>query len=226
VLYFCQQESKAEDKFMTDRTLPKPGEFYRHFKNRLYQIICVAKNSETEEPVVVYQALYGDFGIWARPAEEFLSEVDHEKYPQIRQKYRFEPVVPKKAEPRQNGTEDMAQGITVTNGTGRPSALSPEDNAGTEDDAAEAEEGVKNSVLIEFLDADDKEVKKAVLTRNIKRITQSDLDGIYTSYGITGFGGSEKQQVEGLLKFLEMQEQYEGDHLRGGKTSCSTSRKN
>ena len=67
----------------------KVGCRYRHFKGHIITVIAIAKHTETMEDLVIYQH---EDQVWARPCDMFLSEVDHGKYPDVKQKYRFEEV--------------------------------------------------------------------------------------------------------------------------------------
>lgn len=69
-----------------------PGDVVRHFKGNLYEVLCFARDSETQAELVVYRALYGERGVWVRLKAMFLSPVDRDKYPDAGQTYRFERV--------------------------------------------------------------------------------------------------------------------------------------
>lgn len=115
------------------REIPRAGERYRHFKNRDYQIVALARHSETGEWMVVYQALYGDFGVWVRPLSMFLEPVDRKKYPDASQRFRFERVALPGAQEDGKNCSEYAGGRTGAGRQGRPEAYvreeRPEANA-------------------------------------------------------------------------------------------------
>lgn len=138
---------------------PMPGEIYRHFKNKMYQIVTVAAHSETGEWYVVYQALYGDFRTYIRPYDMFISPVDHHKYPDVEQEYRFamieEPVVPAIiAQGKKTESVRMQDGmVEKTTGT--------DENPNLEE--GEELQGV-NPHFLAFLDADSYSKKYDIVT--------------------------------------------------------------
>ena len=75
---------------MSDTRTIKIHGVYRHFKGNYYLVEELARDSETDKVLVVYRKLYGDGSLWVRPLDMFLSEVDHGKYPDVTQRWRFE----------------------------------------------------------------------------------------------------------------------------------------
>ena len=67
----------------------KEGGKYRHFKGNIYEVVAIAKDSEDLSLKVVYKH---NNEYWVRPYDMFISEVDHKKYPEVKQKYRFEKI--------------------------------------------------------------------------------------------------------------------------------------
>ena len=70
----------------------KVGALYRHFKGDVYLVLGTGFHSETKEEYVIYKGMYGNFDVYLRPKDMFMSEVDHEKYPDVEEKYRFEEI--------------------------------------------------------------------------------------------------------------------------------------
>lgn len=127
----------------------------RHTRSFVLPVI-----QETREKMVVYQALYGDFGCYVRPLEMFLSEVDHEKYPEVTQKYRFELA----DEVKENAPEDtMAKSLEVNPHQVDIVDLSNDEPAVSDAEGMKETEEQADPALLVFLDADTLEEKYEIL---------------------------------------------------------------
>ena len=181
----------------------RTGQFYRHFKGGLYQIVGVAEHTETGEKLVIYQALYGDYKIYARPYEMFAGETDHEKYPEVTQKYRFELTVP---------------GETVTEEPEKKEQVSVAEAQKEEPpvrtaEAEPADAGV-NPILLEFLDADSYEEKLNILAGLHHRITNEMITTMAISCDIEVNDGEPEERYEELKNCLLTMEKFECNRLR------------
>ena len=200
---------------MTERIV-RPGEFYRHFKNKLYQIVAVARHSETGESMVVYQALYGDYGVYVRPYDMFTSEVDHEKYPEVTQQWRFERV-----EPEQNAA-GMAAGCgqaavgngQVAAGTGQVAAGTGQVAGNRQDSRRYYADRTPDPAFLQFLDTEDFDLRMECLKALDERVTQQELDSIYLVLDMKPEQGSLQEQLYAVRRFLTMQKRYDGSRLR------------
>ncbi len=205
--------------------IPKPGEFYRHFKNKMYQIVAVASHSETGEKLVIYQALYGDYGIYARPLDNFLSPVDREKYPQAEQKFRFEKTEPgcgNEAEPEQGTREKTLVQSRRNCGLAGRGVISAERDGGWGFSPIEPVPDQPNPLLIEFLDAESTEEQLAVLRRMEGCVGKRELDSVCVYLDISTRYGSLEEQTEGIRRYLKLQMHYDASRLRRGKRDDSS----
>lgn len=172
--------------------IPKPGEFYRHFKDKLYQIITIAVHSETGEPMVVYQALYGDFQVYVRPLDLFVSPVDRDKYPDAKQEYRFEPVTMHR--------EHQGSETNKADEDGRT--------------GAEPEQNKLNPLVVSFVEAERYEQKLSLLAAMRESIGQEELDVLYLSLDLPRRAGTVEKQLGALEQYLRMQMHFDGRRLR------------
>ena len=189
------------------REEPKPGEFYRHFKNKLYQIVAVATHSETREKLVIYQALYGEYGVYARPLDMFMSEVDKEKYPDVKQKYRFERIEDMSKESKSDKSSDSE--VIEQDKKLKEGSVSNDNTLKTDKDS-----DFGKGYFIEFLEEDDLSTKKEILIANRELISERELDTIYEIYGLKRRKIDRDLDIADLIGYFDMQQQYEGKRLR------------
>ena len=186
---------------------PQTGDIYRHFKNKLYQIVGVAIHSETGEELVIYQALYGDFKVYARPLEMFMSEVDHEKYPLVTQKYRFEKV---EREDIEKALEKVSDKIDVSGISDTLDILDVSDASGISD---ALEESVDRR-LIEFLDADTYAEKLNILTLYKNNIDDRLINAIAASLDTIVPEGDVEERYQSLRNYVKTQAKFECNRFR------------
>ena len=178
------------------------GGFYRHFKNKLYQVKAIAYHSETKEKMVVYQALYGDYSLYVRPYDMFMSEVDKKKYPDIYQRYRFEQVYPDgsdmphvKAQERDDCNIAITQSVKENNedinsiydNGNKAQNVMWQDNSIEHDNIHknnDIQDEQVNPLLMEFLDAEDYQQKLNTLTGMRSKLDDKLIDAMAASMEI------------------------------------------
>ncbi|MDF2944456.1 MAG: hypothetical protein K0S01_3314 [Herbinix sp.] len=216
---------------MEKRRIPKPGEIYNHFKDKPYQIITVAIHSETREPMVVYQALYGDFKTYVRPLEMFTSEVDHIKYPEIKQMYRFELRTSQDKVLEEQLNREVNININqvedkVDPSIGKPTKVETvpiieqstsvfaERMVRNEEVIVNAPEGAVNAILLKFLDAESYSRKLDVITSNIKHLNDRLINDMAVSLDCAVNEGPLDQRIHELIYCLQAMCRFEDKRLR------------
>ena len=191
----------------------RQGQFYRHFKGGLYQVMAIATHSETKEKMVVYQALYGDYGIYVRPYDMFASEVDHEKYPQVKQVYRFTQVHPEEMEEESDKVEvpDLTLELDESMEP-EQSAVEEEPKKMSEDQPAQDKQDVSggiNPILLEFLDADTLEEKMHIMTFYRNQMDEALLNSIAISLDLVVDKKGLRETYDEIMNCLSMMKHFE-----------------
>ncbi|HIY61611.1 MAG TPA: DUF1653 domain-containing protein [Candidatus Eisenbergiella pullistercoris] len=213
--------------------IPQPNEIYQHFKGNLYRVVTLAKHADTGERMVIYQALYGDFEIWARPLREFTGRVDERKHPEAagRQRFTLLPQImgqdglkpPAGEKPEQSplaaGKPEQSVPAGEKPEQAAPAAGRDLSAAGAEEASGPAappseEEPALDPMLMAFLDADSYEEKLAIFTDMRGRVTDDMLTTMAVALDIDLKEGELMERYEELKNCIVMLEKYECTRLR------------
>lgn len=189
------------------------GGFYRHFKDKLYQVKGTAIHSETKEKMVIYQGLYGSYEMYVRPYDMFLSEVDHIKYPDVVQKYRFELIDIKTGKSLEADYEENNQNMESEKSEELEELEELEESKESKE-SEESEESEEDSKLIRFLDAYDYKEKLDILTSMRGELNDGIIDIMAESIEVAVPEGDITDRYNSLRKCLMAHTKYEGLRLR------------
>lgn len=187
------------------------NEIYRHFKGNLYKVICIARDSETLEDMVVYQALYGNYDIYVRPLDNFESKVDINKYPEVSQSNRFELVSPvANLSPQFSAPEITPIQAPAKVPEEERTSYSKEDDVRPSESMTLLKPGVE-----EFLDADNV-IDKVNILENIKNCIDQDDVTIMASVMDIEIDESLPlgERIRQLMHCLDTRGRFETNRLR------------
>lgn len=213
------------------RPKPRPQEIYKHFKGNIYQIITLARHSESGVKMVVYQQLYAPFEVYVRPLEMFMSKIDTRKYPNEKQVYRFERLdirgeesatpFPLKETSVQTLNRILNRGKQepVQEAEPKPApakeSVQPAEVTATERQTPETGEGdALDEGVLEFLDADSYEKKLQILSMLHSRITDAMIDTMAVSLDTEVKEGDIETRYSELRNCLLTMERFECNRLR------------
>lgn len=179
--------------------IPLPGQIYRHFKGNLYRIVTMARHSETGEELVVYQALYGDYQVYARPLSMFMEKTDKSKYPDASQEYRFE------LQKELIGNPEFQGGMS----SGEPG----QQKKPVEEERAGEELNI-DPLVLEFLDAGSYEDRLNILAALHHRITDDMITTMAIAADVEIEDGDTEERFEQLRSCLLTFERFECNRLR------------
>lgn len=193
------------------RPNPKPQEIYRHFKGNVYQIITIARHSETKIKMVVYQQLYAPYEVYVRPLDMFMSKIDTKKYPNEKQIFRFERIDIRgedKVEPPKESSAETLNRI-LSRGKKEPESVQETPKAD-----ARNEEFTLDPGLVDFLDADSYEKKLQILSSLHNRITDAMIDTMAVSLDTEVKEGDIETRYAEIRNCLITMERFECNRLR------------
>lgn len=192
--------------------IPQANQIYRHFKGNLYRIVTVAEHTESGEQLVIYQALYGDYKVFARPLSMFMSEVDREKYPNVTQKMRFEPVEQVIQPVVTSATYEAEEEQTVIVPASTENVM--EEVSSEQSDVETEEESITIDPLLEaYLDTDSYREKLNILHGLQHRITEHMLNTMAIVIDFELPEGDIQTKYDALNDCLLTKEKYECNRI-------------